>query len=142
MRKGLAYLDVAERCRKMASQVTEPRVKKKLESLGSIMRNARCTASKTACQTSKGTARVIAFDLARWRAASKEKPRFGRGLDTKGSKLTGSLVPAWCGYSMAVAKRAPPLSGRGRGLGSPHHGVGDALEDSMQRTFGPRQRFL
>jgi hypothetical protein len=31
MRKGLAYLDMAEKCRDLASQVTEPQYKKQLE---------------------------------------------------------------------------------------------------------------
>jgi hypothetical protein len=33
MRKGLAYLDLAEKCRKLASQLKEPRQKKILEDM-------------------------------------------------------------------------------------------------------------
>jgi len=33
MRKGLAYLDFAEKCRKLASQLKEPRQKKILEDM-------------------------------------------------------------------------------------------------------------
>ena len=33
MRKGLAYLDFAEKCRKLASQLKEPRQKKILEGM-------------------------------------------------------------------------------------------------------------
>jgi len=33
MRKGLAYLNLAEKCRNLARQVTEPRFKKQLESM-------------------------------------------------------------------------------------------------------------
>jgi hypothetical protein len=43
-------------------------------------------------------------DAAPWRAASKEKAPPSRGaLESRGSTLTSSLVPAWCDLSMALA---------------------------------------
>jgi len=50
MRKGLEYLNIAEKCRNLASQATEPRVKKKLEG---IARSLETLAARRAEQLSK-----------------------------------------------------------------------------------------
>src|SRR5215470_7760970 len=50
MRKGLEYLNIAEKCRNLASQATEPRVKKKLES---IARSLETLAARRAKQLDK-----------------------------------------------------------------------------------------
>src|SRR5262249_15952690 len=50
MRKGLEYLHIAEKCRNLASQATEPRVKKKLEG---IARSLETLAERRAKQLGK-----------------------------------------------------------------------------------------
>src|SRR5262249_21533584 len=50
MRKGLEYLNIAEKCQNLASQATEPRVKKKLES---IARSLETVAARRAKQLGK-----------------------------------------------------------------------------------------
>jgi len=64
MRKGLAYLDLAEKCRKLASQVRERRAKKELQGMA---RSWEAVAAERAKRLSKP---------ARSRAAAKSK----RGL--------------------------------------------------------------
>src|SRR5262249_32058153 len=50
MRKGLKYLNIAEKCQNWASQATDPRVKKKLESMA---RSLKTLAARRAEQLSK-----------------------------------------------------------------------------------------
>ena len=53
MRKGLAYLDTAEKCRRLARQVTEPKAKKQLEEMA---REWEALAAGRAQQLAKGKA--------------------------------------------------------------------------------------
>lgn len=46
MRKGLAYLDLAERCRKLAGQVKEPRHKKELAGMARLWERAAAERAK------------------------------------------------------------------------------------------------
>jgi hypothetical protein len=46
MRKGLAYLDLAETCRKLASQVKEPRQKKQLQDMAQSWETAAAERAK------------------------------------------------------------------------------------------------
>src|SRR5499427_10214459 len=50
MRRGLEYLNIAEKCRSLASQATESRVKKKLESMA---RSLETLAARRAKQLDK-----------------------------------------------------------------------------------------
>lgn len=46
MRKGLAYLDLAERCRQLAGQVKEPRHKKELAGMARLWERAAAERAK------------------------------------------------------------------------------------------------
>jgi hypothetical protein len=64
MRKGLAYLDLAERCRKLAGQVKGAAPQEGIGGDGSIMGKSRCRARQTAWQTGKkGAAQIKVSDV-------------------------------------------------------------------------------
>jgi hypothetical protein len=57
MRKGLAYLDLAERCRKLASQLKEPRQKKILEDMAQSWETVARQRAKELAKSARAKAR-------------------------------------------------------------------------------------
>src|SRR5262249_57631358 len=55
MRRGLEYLNIAEKCRSSASQATESRVKKKLERMAPTFEKPPAPAAKTPSKPTKKT---------------------------------------------------------------------------------------
>jgi hypothetical protein len=57
MRKGLAYLDFAEKCRKLASQLKEPRQKKILEDMAQSWETVARRRAKQLAKSARAKAR-------------------------------------------------------------------------------------
>jgi hypothetical protein len=57
MRKGLAYLDFAEKCRKLASQLKEPRQKKILEDMAQSWETVARQRAKQLAKSARAKAR-------------------------------------------------------------------------------------
>jgi hypothetical protein len=57
MRKGLAYLDLAEKCRKLASQLKEPRQKKILEDMAQSWETVARQRAKELAKSARAKAR-------------------------------------------------------------------------------------
>jgi len=58
MRRGLEYLNIAEKCRSLASQATESRVKKKLESMARSLETLAARRAKELSKPAKKAARA------------------------------------------------------------------------------------
>jgi hypothetical protein len=57
MRKGLAYLDLAEKCRKLASQLKEPRQKKILQDMAQSWETVARQRAKELAKSARAKAR-------------------------------------------------------------------------------------
>ena len=72
MRRGLGYLDLAEKCRRLASRLTEPRYKKQLEGMAQLWETATADRAKQLAKAARvrGAAQIkseVMSDLPRKR---------------------------------------------------------------------------